>query len=299
MRHRDARAGATSLEPRARGARAPPAPAAACQGRGSARAARARFWRCAVRRRAPPATPPPPRALPAATTPRPAATAAHAPRAAAAAASAMSGRWGDSVDDEAAEGEAEAYEVLPETQVRAGAAQRGVATCRRGCRRAGLSGARRAGSRPRDPCNPKTCCLQATGCAPAAPRARRRAPGVARRAEGTRSARPAAQCTRVPRRCTAPAAALTFSRLRSRLALCSPRQVIGPDKHGIKTIIEFKVKEDGSKARSSTRAARPQPPRSRPHRRMQPQRAADAPGRVASARSRCRSRSRRRYACRR
>jgi hypothetical protein len=26
-------------------------------------------------------------------------------------------------------------------------------------------------------------------------------------------------------------------------------QVIGPDKHGIKTIIEFKVKEDGTKAR--------------------------------------------------
>jgi hypothetical protein len=29
---------------------------------------------------------------------------------------------------------------------------------------------------------------------------------------------------------------------------CAP-QVIGPDKHGIKTIIEFKVKEDGTKAR--------------------------------------------------
>jgi hypothetical protein len=27
-------------------------------------------------------------------------------------------------------------------------------------------------------------------------------------------------------------------------------QVIGPDKHGIKTVIEFKIKEDGTKARS-------------------------------------------------
>ena len=28
-------------------------------------------------------------------------------------------------------------------------------------------------------------------------------------------------------------------------------QVIGPDKHGIKTVIEYKIKEDGSKARRS------------------------------------------------
>jgi hypothetical protein len=29
-------------------------------------------------------------------------------------------------------------------------------------------------------------------------------------------------------------------------------QVIGPDKHGIKTVIEFKVKEDGSKVREAS-----------------------------------------------
>jgi hypothetical protein len=32
-------------------------------------------------------------------------------------------------------------------------------------------------------------------------------------------------------------------------------QVIGPDKHGIKTIIEFKVKEDGTKARRVRRCS--------------------------------------------
>jgi hypothetical protein len=30
-----------------------------------------------------------------------------------------------------------------------------------------------------------------------------------------------------------------------------PAQVIGPDKHGIKTVIEYKVKEDGTKARAA------------------------------------------------
>jgi hypothetical protein len=29
-------------------------------------------------------------------------------------------------------------------------------------------------------------------------------------------------------------------------------QVIGPDKHGIKTVIEFKVKEDGTKVREAS-----------------------------------------------
>ena len=34
----------------------------------------------------------------------------------------------------------------------------------------------------------------------------------------------------------------------------SPVQVIGPDKHGIKTIIEFKVMEDCTKARPAALA---------------------------------------------
>ena len=36
----------------------------------------------------------------------------------------------------------------------------------------------------------------------------------------------------------------------TRLTRPPPPQVIGPDKHGIKTVIEYKVKEDGTKARA-------------------------------------------------
>jgi hypothetical protein len=36
-----------------------------------------------------------------------------------------------------------------------------------------------------------------------------------------------------------------------RLTRPPPAQVIGPDKHGIKTVIEYKVKEDGTKARAA------------------------------------------------
>ena len=33
------------------------------------------------------------------------------------------------------------------------------------------------------------------------------------------------------------------------LRFAARAQVIGPDKHGIKTVIEYKIKEDGTKAR--------------------------------------------------
>ena len=57
-------------------------------------------------------------------------------------------RWGDSVEEEAAEGEAEVYEVLPETQVRRHGAARGATLLAAAAALAALDRPRHAARRP-------------------------------------------------------------------------------------------------------------------------------------------------------
>jgi hypothetical protein len=152
----------------------------------------------------------------------------------------MSSRWGDAVDDESAEGEAEAYEVLPETQVRV----------RRRWRRTARTGGvrRRSAAAAGEPATGSPT-LKPVGEKLAAHARRRSRSHFAHRTAATRTLRsPARRCAGCGQRRWQQRMPRWRGFALISVSACAP-QVIGPDKHGIKTIIEFKVKEDGTKAR--------------------------------------------------